>query len=95
MRETKLVISTKNIFDYETTLNDSDCKNIRKKVGSITIEDVNHAMDVLVTKMYEDRVYTMELDINMREAEYAPARDMTIAEIEKELGYKVKIVKEE
>lgn len=45
--------------------------------------------------MAKDRIDGMTIDIDYRNECYAPTKEMTIAEIEKELGYKVKIVKDE
>ena len=56
-------------------------KSIVTKVEDLPLEDLY--------------INWLVLDINDRNKVLAPAKEMTIDEIEKELGYKIKIVKEE
>ena len=73
-----------------------DCPNIIKKVndihGEITEEDFANAIDVLISAFVKRKVYSIFIDIDERDSEYAPAKEMTLEEIEKKLGYKAKIV---
>ena len=79
-----------------TYLYADDCPNIIKKVndihGEITEEDLTNAIDVLISAFIKRKVYSMVIDIDERDSECAPAKEMTLEEIEKKLGYKVKIV---
>ena len=79
-----------------TYLYADDCPNIIKKVndihGEITDEDLANAIDVIIGAFVKRKAYSMVIDIDERDTEYAPAKEMTLEEIEKKLGYKVKIV---
>ena len=60
----------------------------------ITADELNHALDIVTAYFVEHNINGLVLDINERNKILAPAKEMTINEIEKELGYKIKIVKE-
>lgn len=87
---------TEDFSRDSTYLYADDCPNIIKKVndihGEITKEDLANAIDVLISAFVKQKVYSMVIDIDERDSEYAPAKEMTLEEIEKKLGYKVKIV---
>ena len=90
-------IEMTEVFSRDSTyLYADDCPNIIKKVndihGEITEEDLANAIDVLISAFVKRKVYSIVIDINERNTEYAPAKEMTLKEIEKKLGYKVKIV---
>ena len=76
---------------------DRDCQHIIDNLNrdtEITVEELNHALDVVTVYFVENCINGLVLDINERNKILAPAKEMTIDEIEKELGYKIKIVKE-
>lgn len=74
-----------------------DCPNVvghvRKKLGhDATMDDVIDALDVLTAYISENDVYYFKVDISERNDSLRPAKEMSIKDIEKELGYKIKIV---
>ena len=74
-----------------------DCQHIIDNLNrntEITNDELSHALDIITTYFVEHRINGLVLDINKRNKILAPAKEMTIDEIEKELGYKIKIVKE-
>ena len=74
---------------------DFDCEHIIDNLNrdaEITVEELNHALDIVTAYFVEHRINGLVLDINERNKILAPAKEMTIDEIEKELGYKIKIV---
>lgn len=76
---------------------DRDCQHIINNLNSdteITVDELNHALDIITAYFVEHCINRLVLDINKRNKMLAPAKEMTIDEIEKELGYKIKIVKE-
>ena len=90
-------IEMTDAFSRDSTyLYADDCPNIIKKVndihGEITDEDLANAIDVIIGAFVKRKAYSMVIDIDERDTEYAPAKEMTLEEIEKKLGYKVKIV---
>lgn len=81
----------------EPFIYDLDCQHIINNLNSdteITVDELNHALDIITAYFVEHRINGLVLDINKRNKMLAPAKEMTIDEIEKELGYKIKIVKE-
>lgn len=62
---------------------------------SITLDNFTKAIDFIIAYFYKYKRTGTVIDINTRNNELKPAKEMTIKEIEKALGYKVKIVKEE
>ena len=78
-------------------INDRDCQHIINNLNrddEITVEELNHALDIVTAYFVKHHINWLILDINERNKILAPAKEMTIDEIEKELGYKIKIVKE-
>ena len=76
---------------------DRDCQHIIDNLNrdtEITVEELNHALDVVTAYFAEHCINELVLDINKRNEMLAPAKEMTIEEIEEKLGYKIKIVKE-
>ena len=61
----------------------------------ITKDDVMYALDLISLYFYQEGIYKIVVDIDERNRLLAPAKEMTLEEIEKELGYKVKIVSKE
>jgi hypothetical protein len=81
---------------YATSLTESECKNIRTSLGNRrpSQQDVNNAICVLIADFYASGGYALNVDITKFDRTFAPLKEMTVAEIEKELGHKVKIVEE-
>ena len=74
---------------------DRDCQHIINNLNiddDITVEELNHALDIITAYFAKHCINGLVLDINERNKILAPAKEMTIDEIEKELGYKIKIV---
>ena len=74
-----------------------DCQHIINNLNrdtEITNDELNHALDIVTAFFVEHCINGLVLDINKRNKILAPAKEMTIDEIEKKLGYKIKIVKE-
>ena len=74
-----------------------DCQHIIDNLNrdtEITNDELNHALDIVTAYFVEHCINGLVLDINERNKILAPAKEMTIYEIEKELGYKIKIIKE-
>ena len=69
--------------------------NIINDIGEVSEDKLQEAINTIIVYMAKDRIDGMTIDIDYRNECYAPTKEMTIAEIEKELGYKVKIVKDE
>ena len=61
----------------------------------ITEDEVMDALDLISLYIYQERLYKFVVDIDERNRFLAPAKEMTLEEIEKKLGYKVKIVSKE
>ena len=59
-----------------------------------TADEVKKAICILTGRLIYRSIWNMESDIDSLNMSLSPPKEMTIAEIEKELGYKVKIVKE-
>ena len=70
--------------------------NIINKFGDrkISHDEISNAYDVLTMYLYQNDLYRISLDVDARNKRLEPAKEMTLEEIEKELGYKVKIVNE-
>ena len=94
-------------FDLVTTLTtfskegpyiyDRDCQHIINNLNrntEITNDELSHALDIVTAYFVKHHINWLVLDINDRNKVLAPAKEMTIDEIEEKLGYKIKIVKE-
>lgn len=60
-----------------------------------SVEDLDKAIDLIIFYLYLHRTDTFIVNINEKNAAQSPAkgkRDMTIEQIEKELGYGVNII---
>lgn len=68
--------------------------NIINNIGEVSEDELQEAINTIIVYMAKDRIDGMTIDLDHRNEYYAPAKEMTIAEIEKKLGHKVKIVKE-
>ena len=76
------------------TLFSHEIDNIINKFDGrkITEDDVSDALDLISLYIYRERIHKIVVDIDERNRTLAPAKEMTLEEIEKELGHKVKIV---
>lgn len=82
------------------TLYPSPPKLVREDVNYIigtddiypTEEEWKEAIKILIRKMYYDKADNLSIDVHRINDFCAPPKEMTIDEVERELGYKVKIV---
>lgn len=96
----KIKYTDLDLFDPEPQIPNLylyDCPNVvghvTQKLGhSATMDDVIDALDVLAAYISENDIYSFEVDISERNNSLRPAKEMSIKDIEKELGYKIKIV---
>ena len=58
----------------------------------ITEDEIMDALDLISLYMYQERIHKFVVDIDERNRCLAPAKEMTLEEIEAKLGHKVKIV---
>ena len=61
----------------------------------ITEDEIMDALDLISLYIYQERIHKIIVDIDERNRGLAPAKEMTLEEIEAELGHKVKIVSKE
>lgn len=82
-------------FNYPT-IQCYECEHILKQFEnkSESMDDVERAIDTLINHIVTNGLSYMMVDIDKRNKALAPAKEMTFDDIEKELGYKIKIVKE-
>lgn len=71
-----------------------ECEHILKSCENESEGDFERAINTLINFFTTKGLYSMVVDIDKRNKELAPTKEMTIDDIEKELGYKIKIVKE-
>lgn len=78
------------------TIKRCECEHILKQFEnkSESMGDVEKAIDTLINHIVTNSISYMMVDIDGRNKALAPAKEMTFDDIEKELGYKIKIVKE-
>ena len=60
----------------------------------ISEEDLNKALDVIITFFMQKEINNLIVNLDERNDYMTPTKEMTIDEIEKQLGHKVKIVKQ-
>ena len=82
------------INDLYPAIDLMDIPNIINNIGEVSEDDLQEAINKIIVYMAKDRIDGMTINIDHRNECYAPTKEMTIAEIEKKLGYKVKIVKD-
>ena len=58
----------------------------------ITEDEIMDALDLISLYIYQEGIHKIVVDIDERNRSLAPAKEMTLEEIEAELGHKVKIV---
>ena len=78
----------------ETVLCEHECNHILSKVGDVSNEELTKAVDTIITYFANENICALEVDIDARNRELMPPKEMTIKDIEEKLGYKVKIVSE-
>ena len=61
----------------------------------ITEDEIMDALDLISLYIHQEGIHKIIVDIDERNRSLAPAKEMTIEEIEAKLGYKVKIVSKE
>ena len=61
----------------------------------ITEDEIMDALDLISLYIYQERIHKIVIDIDERNRFLEPAKEMTLEEIEKKLGHKVKIVSKE
>lgn len=74
-----------------------ECPNIMKKFtddNGIIDYDLEKAIDTIIAHFASNAGHTMIVDVFERDKALAPPKEMTLEEIEKELGYKVKVISE-
>lgn len=77
-------------------LNEENYKHIISSLDHYppTADEVKRAICILIGRLIYRSVWNMESDIDSLNMSLSPPKEMTVAEIEKELGHKVKIVEE-
>lgn len=66
-------------------------KNLIMK-HKVTDRDFNKAIKILCTYFVQNELKSMLIDLDKFDESLEPAKEMSISDIEKELGYKIKIV---
>lgn len=81
-----------NIFLY-----DYECRNIMKPFENVDIstDDMTNAIDLIIAHMVRGNLSKIVVDIAEHDRALVSPKEMTLKEIEKELGYKIKIVSKE
>lgn len=72
-------------------IHEDDYPNIYKK-HKVTMEEMQNAVDIIITWLIQQNNNRIIIDLDERNKRLAPAKEMTLEDVEKELGYKVKIV---
>lgn len=75
----------------------NECRNIVDQIykqngKSSTREDLQNAIDVIVTCMYKYSMNCITVDISKRNNKLSPVKKMTLEDIEDVLGYKIQII---
>ena len=55
-------------------------------------KELDDVLSVLLTFMMQNEADRIHIDLDAREREFTPAKEMTMEEVEAALGYKVKLV---
>lgn len=70
-----------------------ECENIMKKINKkISNDKIQDALDIITAYFVQKGIHKIVLDIDERNEALAPAKEMTLDEIERKLGYKIKII---
>lgn len=79
-------------FDHNTMISRDEYKHLFVD-HEVTDEELGEVLDIITTWfMQNPDNHTIIVDLNERNERLAPRKEMTIKEIEKELGYKIKII---
>lgn len=81
------------VYDSNTRLYDHECLHICKH-HTITNDELTDAIDTIISGFVQSHNNKIIVNIAERNRELAPAKEMTVEEIEAALGFKIKIVKE-
>ena len=89
-------VMCEDLYDkgFRTELYLHNCPHIIKKFEGkrITRKEVEDALDLIIAYFAQNSSCVMLCDIYERDKSLNPSKEMTIKEIEKELGYRVNIV---
>lgn len=107
----KNVTNTKKIIEFKIynpelsarlagkrpTILPCECPNIMDKFKGrvISVNDVLESMDLITAYLVRENSWGDSYFVAERELSLAPEKEMTISDIEKELGYRIKIIKED
>lgn len=100
MPEKKLVIKVTETFNctdgevrapIHPVLDEEDYPNVCLK-HEITEKEFENAVDVLITYFAQTKCFEFNVDLNQREQAYKAGKEMTLEEIEKELGHNIRLV---
>lgn len=69
-------------------------EHVTNDIGDVTSNDAKKAIDVLIAYMALRQTYLLVADIYERNDSLKPCKEMTLKEIEKQLGYRVRIIPE-
>lgn len=70
--------------------------HVTQKLGRrVTLEDVVDALDMIVTYLNENEIHSFKVNITERNNSLRPTKEMSIEDIKKELGYKIKSVSDD
>lgn len=58
----------------------------------VSDNEFNEAIDTIITYFMQRKLHCISIDLEERNNSYAPIKEMTLNEIEKVLGYKIKII---
>lgn len=85
-----------NIYAYDSEKHLYPCQypHICPSKDKIAIDEVVKALDTIACFFMNNRENMIIYDLKKRDNDLMPAKEMTVKEIEEELGYKIKIIKE-
>ena len=77
-------------------LDDNDYENYPYLLegDAVCEQEAVEAMDTLIRYLYQNKKVQIIYDLEHRNKALAPVREMTMTEIEKALGYKIKLINE-
>lgn len=91
-------------YDHDSRHLDESFYLVSPKVGEypnvyldhkITDDELQNAVDTIITYFMQNDCFTVEVDLDRRDREFGPPKEMTLEDVEKELGYKIKIITKE
>lgn len=87
----KIDIELKGTVGEFRRLTNQDCPHVYIN-HEITDDDLNKAIDVIITAFWQRDLYKVTVDLDERNRSMMPTKEMTLEDIEQSLGHKVKIV---